>query len=483
MPEYRAPGVYVEELAGAPPPVTPVETAIPVFVGYTAKVLARGGARTDRQALYIDSFATYTRLCGQTPLHDASVTVTKRIDASGGLLGIRVDWAAFEPVPRHFLAYAVQLYFVNGGTGCFVWSLGRYRKPRKADFLAALADMEAIEGPTLLVMPDAALLDGGDHAEVLDAALASAARRGDRFVIADVPRAVAGAIDSVAAVHGTFRAAITGDPTVLRYGAAYYPYLDTTLPLRRTDRRTRLATFDVVTVAPDGGESTAPHPEFAGSSLVARLARSEPEVYRAIKAFVGQARAAVPPSGAVAGVYARVDRQHGVWKAPAGEVLLQIARPAIAVDDRLQDALNVDPATGKSVNAIRAFTGRGTLVWGARTLAGNDNEWRYVNVRRLAIFLEQSLQRSLQWAVFEPNDANTWSRLRAAVETFLTGLWREGALQGTKPEQAFTVAVGLGSTMTQADIDSGRMIVQVGFAPVRPAEFILLRILLQQPGP
>jgi uncharacterized protein len=103
-----------------------------------------------------------------------------------------------------------------------------------------------------------------------------------------------------------------------------------------------------------------------------------------------------------------------------------------------------------------------------------------VSVRRLAIFLEQSLGRGLRWAVFEPNDSDTWSRMRAAVETFLVGLWRQGAFQGSKPEQAFTVAVGLGRTMTQDDIDNGRMIVQVGFAPVRPAEFILLRILLQQ---
>jgi len=198
-----------------------------------------------------------------------------------------------------------------------------------------------------------------------------------------------------------------------------------------------------------------------------------------VLAFMKRVRAVVPPSGAVAGLYARVDRERGVWKPPAGEALAGLRRPALAVNDGFQEVLTVDPATGKSVNAIRAFAGRGTLVWGARTLAGNDSEWRYVNVRRLAIFLEQSLNRGLQWAVFEPNDASTWARLRAAAENFLIGLWRQGALQGSKPEQGFFVAVGLGHTMTQDDIDNGRMIVQVGFAPLKPAEFIILRIVLQ----
>jgi len=483
MPEHRTPGVYVEEAGATPPIIAPVETAMPVFVGYTAKVSARGTGRTDRQALRVDSLADYARLFGQAPLHDMAVAVIKRVDAAGQVLDVSVAWAAFDPVPRHFLAHALQHYFENGGGTCFVYSLGRYRRPRKADFLAAIAALEDVEGPTLLTMPDAALLDDGDHVEVLEAALASCARRRDRFAIADVPRALPGGTATAAAVESNFRAALTGDNALRRYGAAYFPYVDTALPLRSSNGRTRLAVFDVVTVAPGGGETSAPHHEFVGSNLSRGLERKEPEVYGAVKAFVGQARATLPPSGAVTGLYARRDRERGVWEAPAGEPLTAVRQPAVAVSEALNGALNVDPAAGKSVNVIRHFTGRGTLVWGARTMAGNDNEWRYVNVSRFAIFLEQSLNRGLQWAVFEPNDANTWARLRLAAETFLTGLWRQGALQGSKPEQAFTVAAGLGTTMTQDDIDNGRTIVQIGFAPVRPAEFILLRILLRQRAP
>lgn len=485
MPEYRAPGVYVEEVAGPMPPVTAVETAVPVFIGYTAKVNVRGGGRTARTLLRVDSVEDYVRLFGHAPLHDVAVKITKRVDASGRVIGVGVDWSAFDPVPRSFLPYAVQLYFANGGTNCFVYSLGRYRDARKADFLAALEALEAADGPIMTIMPDAALLSEKDYAEVLDTALASAARRGDRFVIADVPRAVSGETDTIPLLGTGFRSAITGDSALLRHGAAYFPYLETDLALRIPNSRVLLASFDIVTAARDGREAVTPTPGAVGRSLHdanLRLRTTEPEVYRAVKAFVRGARATVPPSGAVAGLYARVDRERGVWKAPAGEALLGVVAPAVGVDDSVSAALNVDPVAGKSVNAIRAFPGRGPLVWGARTLAGNDNDWRYVNVRRLAIFLEQSLTRGLQWAALEPNDADTWARVRAASEAFLAGLWRRGAFPGTRPQDAFTIAAGLGRTMTQDDIDQGRLIVEVGLAPLRPAEFVLLRIMLRRDG-
>nr|MCU0905699.1 hypothetical protein [Tabrizicola sp.] len=130
-----------------------------------------------------------------------------------------------------------------------------------------------------------------------------------------------------------------------------------------------------------------------------------------------------------------------------------------------------------SVNAIRVIQGRnGTYVWGARTLAGNDSEWRYVNVRRFLICVEQSLRRGLQMLVFEPNQEATWSVARSMVENFLSGLWRNGALQGPRQEEGFYVRLGPGVTMTAEDVLAGRMIVEVGLAPIRPAEFIVLRI-------
>lgn len=181
------------------------------------------------------------------------------------------------------------------------------------------------------------------------------------------------------------------------------------------------------------------------------------------------------PSASMAGVYARVDSQRGVWKAPANVDLRSVLSPTVSVSAEEQEGLNLDATSGKSINVIRFFQGRGNLVWGARTLAGNDNEWRYIPVRRLYIFIEESVKKATEFVVFEPNDANTWLRAKTMIENFLTNLWREGALAGAKSEQAFFVRVGLGQTMTALDILEGRMIVEIGLAAVRPAEFIILK--------
>jgi len=185
-----------------------------------------------------------------------------------------------------------------------------------------------------------------------------------------------------------------------------------------------------------------------------------------------------PPSGAVAGIYARVDNARGVWKAPANESINSISGPVYQINAEEQSGLNVDPVAGKSINAIRSFTGKGTLVWGARTLNGNDNEWRYVSVKRFFIMAEESVKNACMSFVFEPNDFNTWVKVQGMIENFLIFLWRQGALQGNKPEHAFYVAVGIGKTMTALDVLEGRMIVQIGMALVRPAEFNIINILI-----
>jgi hypothetical protein len=188
----------------------------------------------------------------------------------------------------------------------------------------------------------------------------------------------------------------------------------------------------------------------------------------------------VPPSGAIAGVYAAVDATRGVWKAPANVSLNTVISPAVNIDDDMQGDLNIDTNAGKSINAIRSFTGKGILVWGSRTLDGNDNNWRYVPVRRFFIMVEESVKLAAFQFVFEPNVSSTWLRIKAMIENYLTGLWRLGAITGAKPEQGFYVKVGLGQTMTQDDILNGRLIVEVGIAPVRPAEFIILRFTQTQ---
>ncbi len=198
-------------------------------------------------------------------------------------------------------------------------------------------------------------------------------------------------------------------------------------------------------------------------------------VYKNVLKGVSTYVSAMPPSGAIAGIYAMVDSTRGVWKAPANVSVNNVVEPATVFTKSELDALNVDVTAGKSINAIRAFFGKGTLVYGARTLAGNDNEWRYVSVRRLFIMVEESVKKATEQFVFEPNDANTWVKVQAMIENFLYNIWRQGALQGIKPEHAFYVAVGLNKTMNPIDILEGRMIIEIGMAAVRPAEFIILR--------
>ncbi len=177
----------------------------------------------------------------------------------------------------------------------------------------------------------------------------------------------------------------------------------------------------------------------------------------------------VPPGGHMAGIYARTDVERGVHKAPANEVVRGAVDLEFQIMKREQDLLNP-----RGVNVIRAFPGRGIRVWGARTLS-SDASWKYINVRRLFIFLEESIDEGTQWVVFEPNDEKLWARVKRTINEFLTRVWRDGALMGTKPEEAFFVKVDR-TTMTQDDIDNGRLIVLIGVAPVKPAEFVVFRI-------
>lgn len=199
------------------------------------------------------------------------------------------------------------------------------------------------------------------------------------------------------------------------------------------------------------------------------------QMYNEIKIEIGALPVQLPPSSTIAGVYARVDSDRGVWKAPANVGVNYVLEPSIQVSHDEQKDLNVDAVAGKSINAIRSFVGKGNLVWGARTLAGNDNEWRYVSVRRFFNMAEESIKKATEQFVFEPNDKNTWVRVKAMIDNFLTQQWRAGALAGPTPEKAFYVSVGLGETMTAQDVLEGNMIIEIGMAVVRPAEFIILK--------
>ena len=485
MPSYNTPGVYIEEVPVFPPSIAAVATAIPAFIGYTAKARRKEDDDLRNTAVRITSLLEYEALFGKAPLHDLSINVNKRVTAGGSLLGVEVTWDATPSLPSHFMHYAMQLYFANGGGPCYVYSVEDHVNASQGHFTSAIAALEAVDEPTLLVFPDAVKLTDTQYGAVVDAALTSCNKTQDRFTIADVRDAIEGGTDDNAKVTANFRGKVSKNAVdFTKYGAAYFPYIRTNVPFHTSDANVTLKAFNKVTVADDGSETSAAVANAAGKKLndgTLDIKGSETAVYAAIKSFLEEAYVTMPPSGAVAGVYARTDRTRGVWKAPANAGLSLVIGPAVKVTNDLQDGLNIDPTTGKSVNAIRAFFGKGTMVWGARTLAGNDNEWRYVNVRRFANFVEESTKKAISAFVFEPNDANTWVKVRAMIENFLTNQWRDGALMGAKPEQAFRVAVGLGQTMSAQDVLEGYMIVEVHLAIVRPAEFIVLRFMQKMP--
>jgi phage tail sheath protein FI len=190
----------------------------------------------------------------------------------------------------------------------------------------------------------------------------------------------------------------------------------------------------------------------------------------------GELYLTVPTAGHVAGVWARTDGARGVWKAPANEAVRGIVRLENDVTNGEQDLLNPE-----GVNCIRSFGSYGTKIWGARTLAKTDPSWRYINVRRLFNFIEESIQRGTQWAVFEPNDFDLWQRVKRNITSFLRGLWMQGALVGATPEQAFYVLCDA-TNNPASSVDEGKLIVEVGIAPVKPAEFVIFRISQWQGG-
>lgn len=270
-----------------------------------------------------------------------------------------------------------------------------------------------------------------------------------------------------------------------------------------------LPAFELTSIYPEGAAGPAVDEEAnikrgknmeSGARLVSKVFKSVDEAVAGIKAEthalensyhetlvdgfpllrnlisrVSNAVTELPPSAAIAGAYAAVDANRGVHKAPANVSLSSVKGVSEVVTHAEQADYNVDTVAGKSVNIIRPFIGKGILVWGARTLDGNSNEWRYINVRRFFNMVEESVKKASSRFVFEPNDKNTWVKVRGMIENFLLIQWRNGALAGAVPDDAFFVNVGLGQTMTAQDINEGKLIVEIGMAAVRPAEFIILR--------
>lgn len=538
MPVYKTPGVYVEEISTLPPSVAEVSTAVPAFIGYTEKGHTGDGPVIGR----VNTLLEYEQRFGGPKPAVFSVNT----DADDRVTGVaRVLPTGITADPQFLMYYAVSHYFKNGGGSCYVVSVGHYPATLDEKQLdAGLKLLEQEDEPTLILLTDAVNLDAAQYHALCQSALAQCKKLGDRFAILDVKRNAA----KNTADADAFRNGFSSD--ALAYGAAYYPYLETTLSyayeesgvtiyppwskeiaknaIRVTfaelggatpsvtvthDAAAAAPSFSVtgrvltVTVAPTdtGAEIAAAWTAWksdtthnalgfnviqdgdgkgvlvAGATplgevrTLAAIKSTNTALYNQVKARLAAERVVLPPSAAVAGIYASVDRDRGVWKAPANASVSAVIGPVTKITNDDQEGLNVDPTAGKSINAIRAFTGKGTLVWGARTLAGNDNEWRYVSVRRLFNMIEESARKATSFAVFEPNDMTTWLKVKGMIESFLYGLWERGALAGPAPASAYFVNVGLGKTMTTQDVLEGRMIVEIGVAAVRPAEFIILR--------
>lgn len=460
MATYRTPDVYVEEIPVFPPSVAEVGTAIPAFIGYTQSATKTKAGDLDNKPTKVYSLKEYETFFGGPDAPTIAVTVST--DANG------VTSASLtEPTVTYLLYYAVKMYFDNGGGQCYIVSVGGYSDDIDADELAdGLEKVRMEDEPTLLVIPEATKLSYAKYKELSGKMLTQCSDLRDRFAIFDVWSGDLGPDEEVVVKSGTpdekknvilaSREAWAG---TLKYAAAYYPFLRTTY--------NHFVAEDESNVSVAIGSATA--------VTLGSLENSDTASYNLVKSEVQKYFVVVPPSGAIAGVCAATDRARGVWKAPANVALTDVLEPVVKLTNEKQDSLNVDATSGKSINALRAFAGKGTLVWGARTLAGNDNEWRYVSVRRFFNMVEESIKKSTYWAVFEPNDANTWVKVRGMIENYLTDKWREGALAGATPKDAFFVKCGIGTTMSSQDILEGRMYVEIGMAVVRPAEFIVLK--------
>ena len=483
MATYRTPDVYVEEISTLPPSTAEVGTAIPAFIGYT-QFARRGNEALALVPTKVFSIKEYEAMFGLPKADNLAITIKEVRDdgtSTGKLLGYTA--AGMTPgdgaLPSYLLYYAVKLYFENGGAQCYVVSVGTYPAAiAAADLEAGLARLELEDEPTLIVIPEAIkLATAAAYQSVVQKSLQQCGDLKDRFAIIDVY----GGHDRTADVDAVATAARGAFGTNhLKYGAAYYPFVKTSInffvdaaesnvkvTIKRPDGTSARTDAPLAELRDGKAAVTGPPPEAAipPDTAAYNTARAELAAY-----FL-----TMPPSGAVAGVYAATDAARGVWKAPANVGLADVIEPVVKLDNLKQESLNVDTTGGKSINAIRAFAGKGTLVWGARTLAGNDNEWRYVSVRRFFNMVEESVKKSTHWAVFEPNDANTWVKVRGMIENYLTDKWRDGALAGATPKDAFFVQCGLGTTMTAQDILEGRMNVEIGMAVVRPAEFIILK--------
>jgi len=523
---YETPGVYIQEINAFPNSVVPIPTAVPAFIGYTPCAEYQGKSyynRPHKISSYAEFQAIYMLPDPVPPADPAKqynpayyLVQQKAQPTVGHYMSIGGQFWSILPDPStvYHLYNAVRLFYQNGGGDAYIVAVGTYGAASKksltdpgarainsniqpTDLKRGLQLLLNETEPTMYVCPDATMLSNDDSTTFMQEMLAQAAQMQTVVCLFDV---IGGLSPDPIMYHDNdiqpFRNSVGNGN--LKYGIAYYPYIGTTIMQSGEIDFTNLFGGDAKQLLPFVNPPTAPNADAAtivntmiakiqdpmsttqtNSQLNAALVTAS-DTYAQVLAEVTKYANILPPSGGIAGVYATNDSQLGVWNSPANMSIIGAVSLPIRLSDAQQQNLNVDAITGKSINAIRFFNGQGILIWGARTLDGNSQDWRYISVRRTMTFLEQSVKAAARAYVFEPNDANTWAAVKSMINSFLTDVWKQGGLQGAVPADAFTVDVGLGTTMTADDLLNGYMRVTVRVAVVRPAEFIVLTFQQKQ---
>lgn len=482
MSEYKTPGIYLVEKNAFPNSVVEVATAIPVFIGYTEMAEYKGQSVLNKP-YRITSFAEFSTIFGGAP------KIKFTLDDSGKSLTDSILGDSANLAKRFRLYNSMRMFFQNGGSTCYILSVGNYEDTIEEGKLKdAICLLEKEQEPTLVLVPEAVCLpDASACANVQNEVLSHCKKMENRFAILDIYDGFEefSAKENEKTV-ATFRKKINN---YLNYGAAYYPWLNASVVTADDVTFQAIENIGKLKELIDASTTSTEVKALTSDMLTCNDKNQATVIHKALKAavpkyteileLVRKELNLMPPSAAMAGIYTAVDNTVGVWKAPANVGINGVVTPAINLTDNDQEDLNV-PTNGKSVNAIRSFIGSGIKVWGARTLDGNSQEWRYVNVRRTLIMIEESLRQASKAYVFEPNTLNTWVTMKSMFNNFLTNVWKRGGLAGASPEDAFEVYVGLNETMTADDILEGILRITVKVALSRPAEFIEITFQQQQ---
>ncbi|UXX77729.1 phage tail sheath subtilisin-like domain-containing protein [Reichenbachiella carrageenanivorans] len=504
------PGVYIEELNAFPNTVAGIPTSVPAFVGYTEKT-SMDGRSLINEPVKISSMSDYIKFFGEGTKTKYKIEESDDLDASA----VTVAGKGYNVVPesssRFILFDSMRLYFANGGGTCWVVTVGSYTTTPKAakgpkgesagsagaplpTVISKKALIDGIQSlvkesePSILVVPESVMLSEGDCFSVQQDMLSHCGfKMKDRFAILDVHKGSEGRTNAADDVIDKFRAGIGLNQ--LAYGAAYYPWVHTTIVDADEVDLTNISNLDVLaTVLSKEADviSETPKKSEEVKNELKKLTQKDLDVesttqmlnvvsplFKKIQNGIRSNLNILPPAAGMAGVYCMVDNERGIWKAPANVSINSVTAPTVRITHEEQQDLNVT-VSGKSINAIRAFVGDGTTVWGARTLDGNSGDWKYINVRRTVTFIEQSIKGAAKKYVYEPNTANTWVLMKSMISSFLNGIWRQGGLVGLTPDQAYDVQVGVGANMTTNDVLDGIMRISVKIAVSRPAEFIVI---------